>query len=40
MSHVTTHVLDTAAGRPAAGIPVLEKALVDAKVPLPPKKMM
>jgi 5-hydroxyisourate hydrolase len=22
MSHVTTHVLDTAAGRPAAGIPV------------------
>lgn len=22
MSHVTTHVLDTAAGRPAAGVPV------------------
>lgn len=22
MSHITTHVLDTAAGRPAAGIPV------------------
>jgi hypothetical protein len=28
------------AGNPAAGIPVLEKALTDAKVPLPPKKMM
>ena len=28
------------AGRPANGIPVLEKALTDAKVPLPPKKMM
>ncbi|MDP1750870.1 MAG: OmpA family protein [Reyranella sp.] len=27
-------------GNPAAGIPVLEKALTDAKVPLPPKKMM
>ncbi len=28
------------AGNPAAGIPVLEKALTDAKVALPPKKMM
>ncbi len=27
-------------GNPAAGIPVLEKALTDSKVPLPPKKMM
>ena len=28
------------AGRPANGIPVLEKALTDSRVPLPPKKMM
>lgn len=26
MSHVTTHVLDTAAGRPAAGVPVALEA--------------
>jgi 5-hydroxyisourate hydrolase len=29
ISHVTTHILDTATGKPAAGVPVSLHALVD-----------